>query len=712
MKYLIPTIFLFSSFFIYSQYTINTTTKGVQELNVSSLNHVAESENAFFDNCSPLGSSNYTKIEFDVNLANASGSQDTLFLTLTSIAYNADKKLTMLIEADYDNDNSYDEVLGVLLLNTSDNDNIKEITRHKQPIIKVVEGKTTRIRITANQNIHIHKLRLVRLLLKTSQPAQASTKKVLYVGNSYTYGFNSRRGVLYSNILDQMAMSTGDKVISLSHTYPGTHFSAHHGAFGFDTKYYDLLKPQKWDFVTFQNQSGNGNYFSTRPFYASHDRDGLGEAYLKDLVDSMRAANSNTVPLFFMHWGYGSSWNDTIPFDNWSGKSRYDNSKAYYTRLAAFNNGWLSPVAYVFEYLLKKHPWMGAARKLYASEKDKSHTGVEGNYATALTFYTIIFKKDPTLVNAYFNLPDTTITKIKEAVKTVVYDSLSNWDYSDGLQIELPFEVKFTHSKYLKGTDHTKYVNKLYKHTSSPYDHISWEINGDPNWANNPDIEVLNRIGSDELIIYHNNKPGDHIITLKATKDGVEKTYTDTIPDPFVVSYSFNQNGNTIRCYKQSAPYQTLSWEIDGEHTFLNNTTASDERPTIQLNEIKDYIIKLKATSRFGIEKEYADTIRFSNLNFSTYSYQYTDSTRSYFSVPRNVFPHENLSWEINDDPNWETNGVSGISSNYYLSNDKKYLNLYFRESGDYKISLKGTLNGEEKTYSETVSIVVNPAEE
>jgi hypothetical protein len=98
-----------------------------------------------------------------------------------------------------------------------------------------------------------------------------------------------------------------------------------------------------------------------------------------------------------------------------------------YRMMADSNQAELSPVGALWKYLRENYP----AIELYAA--DESHPSQAGSYAAACCFYTNIFQKDPSLLKYNYNLIPITASIIKQATKTVVYDSLSKWHIGENI---------------------------------------------------------------------------------------------------------------------------------------------------------------------------------------------------------------------------------------------------------------------------------------
>ncbi len=89
--------------------------------------------------------------------------------------------------------------------------------------------------------------------------------------------------------------------------------------------------------------------------------------------------------------------------------------------MAVDNDAILSPVGQVWHYIRDNHPEI----ELYNA--DMSHPSSAGTYAAAITFYSLLFQKDPNSIVYNGTLSSTDATAIKNAAQAVVYDSLAVW---------------------------------------------------------------------------------------------------------------------------------------------------------------------------------------------------------------------------------------------------------------------------------------------
>jgi len=237
--------------------------------------------------------------------------------------------------------------------------------------------------------------------------APDTAKRILFIGNSYTY---------YNNLptmVKNMAASTGDKLDASSYTVGGTSLEEHFANAGTT----GALKQGGWDYVVLQDQS---------------QRPALEESYVQEhtyafatkLADMARVYSPCTELFFYQTWGRknGDAANcPTIPeMCTYEGM---DNRLALgYAQMANDNDATISPVGSVRRLMRQLHPEI----ELY--DADESHPTLAGTYVAAVTFYTVLLRKDPTLITYNTSILSTTVAnQIKEVVKTIVYNNLTTW---------------------------------------------------------------------------------------------------------------------------------------------------------------------------------------------------------------------------------------------------------------------------------------------
>ena len=250
----------------------------------------------------------------------------------------------------------------------------------------------------------------ILFILSSFAAFSQTTKKVFFIGNSYTYTNN------IPSLINQAAASLGDELIYTTQTPGGAQFVDH----AKNSTVYSKLNADDWDFVVLQGQSQEVAWPKDRVDIEVFP-------YAKQLADSAKAIDA--IPIFYMTWGKenGDTYYCNYPyipevFCTYEGMDSILNK--HYRILGEENQGWVSPVGEVWHYLRDNHPELN----LYSS--DGSHPSITGSYASAITFFALIFSKDPTTVTFNSSLSDTTANNIKSAVKQIVYNDLSQWKHS------------------------------------------------------------------------------------------------------------------------------------------------------------------------------------------------------------------------------------------------------------------------------------------
>lgn len=232
------------------------------------------------------------------------------------------------------------------------------------------------------------------------------TLRTLFVGNSYTYYNNMPQ------IVASLASASGDHLI-FSSSAPGGYTLKQHSTNSTTTA---LINQGNWDFVVLQGQS-------QLPSFPDAQVQADVFPYAQALDNMIKSADSCTKTVFYMTWGRknGDANNCAFfpPLCTYEGMDSL--LQLRYTMMADSNNAVLSPVAKVWRNLRNNHPGI----ELY--DADESHPSLKGSYAIAVSFYTLLFKKNP-LGNTYSGgLSSSEATIIQQTVKDVVFDSLNLW---------------------------------------------------------------------------------------------------------------------------------------------------------------------------------------------------------------------------------------------------------------------------------------------
>ena len=250
---------------------------------------------------------------------------------------------------------------------------------------------------------------LTLLLLFGFGTIAQQTKKALFIGNSYTASNN------LVQMIANMAQSTGDSLIYDTHTPGGNRFLNHAA----NPTVFNKIRARDWDFVSLQGQSQEVA-FDSLTFY----RDVYPN--VKILCDTIRANHTCSQPLLFTTWGRQNGDASNCAFLPYLCTYQGMDSAltTNYTLLAQSNETEMSPVGPVWRYIRNQFPSIN----LYAP--DGSHPSLAGSYASACTFYSMIFKKDPSTISWNSSLSASVADSLKIAAKCIAYDSLAKWDFS------------------------------------------------------------------------------------------------------------------------------------------------------------------------------------------------------------------------------------------------------------------------------------------
>jgi PKD repeat protein len=237
--------------------------------------------------------------------------------------------------------------------------------------------------------------------------AQTSTKKVLFLGNSYTSVNN------LPQMIKDVALSVNDTVVFDVNAPGGYTFQGH----STNTVSLNKIMAGIWDYVVLQEQS-------QMPSFPDQQVATDVFPYARALDSVITQYNICSETIFYMTWGRknGDASNCSFwpPVCTYNGMDSLLNLR--YQMMAEQNTAIVSPVGEVWNYVRTNHPEI----ELYSS--DESHPSVAGTYLAACTFYSTIFRKDPTLINFFSTLSTVDAIKIQNAVKLKVYDSLMNWN--------------------------------------------------------------------------------------------------------------------------------------------------------------------------------------------------------------------------------------------------------------------------------------------
>ena len=408
------------------------------------------------------------------------------------------------------------------------------------------------------------------------------TKKVLFIGNSYTY-FNNM-----PSITADIAESMGDSIVHDQSTPGGFTFQGH----STNATTNSLIEEGDWDFVILQEQS-------QRPSFPIFQVEQDVFPYATTLDEKINEFNTCAETVFYMTWGRknGDSGNCPVwpPVCTYEGMDSLLNLR--YKMMADMNDAIVSPVGAVWRYIRENYPDI----ELY--NPDESHPSQKGSYAAALTHYTSMFRKDPTLVPYNYNLSEAEASQIREACKIVLFDALSDWNIGQ-FDLSASFDVEL-----LQGTTYQ------FTNTSQNADSVSWNFLGVPNAENDPIITF--------------SGPGDYSIHLEVFNAcdtiTIQEEFFYFSPGPVgiedlqIKEVNLFPNPSSDRIYIESEKQFTsyIVYDNLGRPIIAGNL---DGNPFIDISELKGacYNLQLISDNAINFMRFYcAELIPFKLLKYS-----------------------------------------------------------------------------------------------
>ncbi|MGB3342990.1 MAG: T9SS type A sorting domain-containing protein [Aequorivita sp.] len=407
----------------------------------------------------------------------------------------------------------------------------------------------------------------ISLTIATFSLQGQTTKKVLFLGNSYTSANN------LPLMVNNMANSSGDVLIYDSNTPGGYRLRDHLN----NPTSLDKLNSNSWDYVALQGQSQETSM-------SQLDMETQLYPFAQALTSAIRANYGCSQPLFYMTWGRKNGDVANCPIRPWvcTYEEMDDVIKATYIFMSESNEAELAPAGAVWRYLRENHPSV----ELYAA--DGSHPSLAGSYAAACAFYTMIYKKDPTTITWNSTLPENEANTIKMAAKTIVFDNISTWDFTEALTADFDEEINGAEVSFTN--------------TSSSFDTLLWEF-GDGNTSGLRDpVHTYAESGvyTVSLTITKCVKSTTKIKTLNINVLSTEAFHLkpfSVYPNP--TSGDLNLQFNKI--YKE---VNTVISDLSGK-TVLTTSTKNTSQLTLDISTLSKgiYILNVIADERFSVEK-------------------------------------------------------------------------------------------------------------
>jgi hypothetical protein len=309
-----------------------------------------------------------------------------------------------------------------------------------------------------------------------------TTKKVCWLGNSYTYVND------LPTLVSQIATADGNTLIKDQNT-PGGHTLQGHAT---NATSLAKISSNTWDYVVLQDQS-------QMPSFPWNQVVADVLPYAEILCDSIRSANPCAVPLFYNTWGRrdgDSQWDSINTFTKM-------NQRLYngYTVMADNNSGKRAPIGNGFAHVGDDLGSPIAFNSLY--QTDGSHPSIYGSYLAACMFYEMVFE-ETSQGNTY--LPSG-IT----ASEATYLQNVANHILNDVDSVDLDYTIPFASFSYTSNGTEITFINE--SEHSFEWD---WDFG---NGGTSTDQDPVYDFGSN----------GTYTIVLTATNCGQQDDTTITI---------------------------------------------------------------------------------------------------------------------------------------------------------------------------------------
>lgn len=300
-------------------------------------------------------------------------------------------------------------------------------------------------------------------------------KKVLFIGNSYTYVNN------LPQLLADLALSKQDTVVFDQSVFGGFTFANHCST----AQTWQKIRSNNWDVVILQAQSQEPSFSPAQVMSDTYP-------YAKQLNDSIKAVNACTEVMFYMTWGRKNG--DASNCVNYPPVCTYAGMQARlresYLMFKDSCKATCAPIGVAW----KKHVNLYPTVDLYST--DESHPSIQGSYLAACVLYTSIFKKNCSGASFLGGLTSTEASNIQSISGSTVLDSLSVWNIGSTKP-----KPSFTYTQIASNT--YQFNNTSSNATSYNWSFGSTSINPIYTFTSNPPYQIklkaYNLCGSDSV---------------------------------------------------------------------------------------------------------------------------------------------------------------------------------------------------------------------
>jgi PKD repeat protein len=384
------------------------------------------------------------------------------------------------------------------------------------------------------------------------------TKKVLFIGNSYTYVND------LPSLIDSIANHNGNDIIKDQST-PGGYTLEGHST---NTTTLTKISANTWDYVVIQEQSQMPSFPYAQVITSTYP-------YAKLLCDSIRSANECAIPLFYGTWGRRDGdpqWDSINTFEKMNNRLYYA-----YEYMADANSGQLSPVGIGFRHVSDDVSSPISHTQLYAG--DGSHPSIFGSYLGACIFYNMIF-----------NSTSNGNTYIPSGI------SYTEAQYLQGVADYVTYNVDSLNLDFtMPLANYTSSTNELTTSFSNQSQHAFtyfWDFGDGTNSTEENPSHIYTQGGTYTVILTATNCQNSDFYTFQVTINDSTNSILEQQKDDF---YIFTDEASQQTYIKLNSTNKTISIYN------LNGQLISELKPitsTINLNILQNgvYFIKVNQT--------------------------------------------------------------------------------------------------------------------
>lgn len=385
----------------------------------------------------------------------------------------------------------------------------------------------------------------------------AQSKKVLFLGNSFTYTFD------IPNLFNQLAVSAGVPVIVDSYTQSGIAV-ANEQVTGHinDAAAQAKISSQLWDFVVVQDNQGD--YVNSAGIPSA-----CGSANVT-LYNQIKANNACTQIIYFAGWGPSGG--------TFTGDNTQNCIDRIYTNMVYLNNNVpskqiVTPIGKAWKSSLTSMP---SVNLFYP---DNVHPSLEGSYLAAATIFTTILKRNPISLTYTGGVNSTTALNMR----TIAYNTVTNSTLFTQTQLSIYTPSITTNGNILTSTTPT---------AGSGTASFQWYLNGNTVGTNSYTL-LATTSGTYNVVVTKNGcKYNSFPATVTVVTTGLDDTESlinfSVYPNPSNGIFTI-QNNNNIHFVITNAI---------GQVVFIEDSNSNQSQ--IDLTHLSKGMYFLKASNNDG----------------------------------------------------------------------------------------------------------------